>query len=80
MMIRVLFRKEIRELLSFYMYDRKKKQKRSKAALIGYLCLYGFVFISVAVSFFGIATLLFQSNTGVTFWDKNKNYLAFHQM
>ena len=39
MMIRVLFRKEIRELLSFYMYDRKKKQKRSKAALVGYLCL-----------------------------------------
>ena len=57
MMIRVLFRKEIRELLSFYMYDRKKKQKRSKAALIGYLCLYGFVFISVAFSFFGMATL-----------------------
>ena len=57
MMIRVLFRKEIRELLSFYMYDRKKKRKRSKAALIGYLCLYGFVFISVAFSFFGMATL-----------------------
>ena len=43
MMIRVLFRKEIRELLSFYMYDRKKKRKRSKSALIGYLCLYGFI-------------------------------------
>ena len=57
MMIRVLFRKEIRELLSFYMYDRKKKQKRSKAALVGYLCLYAFVFISVAFSFFGMATL-----------------------
>ena len=57
MMIRVLFRKEIRELLSFYMYDRKKKRKRSKSALIGYLCLYGFVFISVAFSFFGMATL-----------------------
>ena len=24
--------------------------------------------------------LLFQSNIGVTFWDKNKNYLAFHQL
>ena len=57
MMIRVLFRKEIRELLSFYMYDRKKKQKRSKAALVGYLCLYAFVFVAVAFSFFGMATL-----------------------
>lgn len=24
--------------------------------------------------------LVFQSNQGVTFWDKNKNYLAFHQL
>lgn len=60
-MIRVLLKKEIKELLSFYMYDRKKKQRRSKSALIGYLCLYAFVFISVAFSFFGMATLFAES-------------------
>ena len=28
-MIRVLFKKEIKELFSFFMYDSKKKEKRS---------------------------------------------------
>lgn len=61
MMIRVLFRKEIKELLSFYMYDRKKKQRRSKSALIGYLALYAFVLVAVGVSFFGMAVLFIST-------------------
>ena len=60
-MIKVLFRKEIRELLSFYKYDRKRKQKRSNKALISYIVLYFLLFVIVGFSFFGMATL-FASN------------------
>ena len=60
-MIRVLFRKEIKELFSFFMYDSKKKEKRSKSSLIGYIVLYAMLFIVIAVSFFGMASLFAAS-------------------
>ena len=60
-MIRVLFRKEIKELFSFFMYDSKKKEKRSKSSLIGYIVLYAMLFIVIAVSFFGMASLFATS-------------------
>ena len=64
-MIKVLFKKELKELFSFFMYDSRKKEKRSKKGLIGYIVLYTVLFIIMAVSFFGMASL-FATTIGRT--------------
>ncbi len=56
-MLKTLFKKQFLEINAFYFQDRKTGKIRSKKGIIGFVILFAFIFLSVAASFFGMASL-----------------------
>ena len=71
-MLKALVKKELSQLLSIYTYDARKGKKRSTGAMIAFIALMGFVFVSVAFMFFAmansIAEILVPSGQGWLFF------------
>lgn len=57
-MFKALLKKQFMELNTFYFLDKKTGKRRSKGGVAGYIVLMGFVFLSVAILFFGISASL----------------------
>ena len=55
-MLKALIKKEFSQLLSIYTYDARKGKPRSKGAMIAFIVLMGFAFVSVAFMFFAMAS------------------------
>ena len=57
-MFKALLKKQFMELNSYYFMDKKTGKLRSKGGTAAYIILMGFVFLMVAVMFFGISASL----------------------
>ena len=57
-MFRALMKKQLLSLLSFLYINRKDGTRRSGVALVGYVVLFGFFFLSMSTAFFGIAATM----------------------
>ena len=58
MMFAALLKKQLYELNKFYFTDKKTGKRRSRGGVVGTVVLFGFLFLFVAVAFFGIAQSL----------------------
>lgn len=56
-MLKALLKKQFLELNAFYFQDKKTGKIRSKSGIVGFVILFAFVFLSIAVSVYGMATL-----------------------
>ena len=67
-MLKVLFRKSMQEVGALYFRDKKKGGQRRGAGKIGMIALYVFLFLLLAVSFAGLASLFFGVAPKGTEW------------
>ena len=67
-MLKTLLRKNLQEVGSLYFRDKKGGGKRQGGALIGMIVLYVIVFLSLALSFGGMAALFFGSTPDGLEW------------
>ena len=56
-MLKTLLKKQFLELNSSIFNDVKKKSRRSKAGIVGFILLFAFVFLSIGFAFFAMAML-----------------------
>lgn len=57
MMLKALLKKQFLELNTFYFQDKKTGKIRSRGGIIGFVTLFAFVFLMIAASVYGMATL-----------------------
>lgn len=54
-MFKALLKKQLLELKAFFLYDKKTGKPRSTRGTVGFIILFAFLFLMLAVSFFGIS-------------------------
>ena len=57
-MLKALIKKELSQLGSFYFFNSRKGKKRTPASTAGFILLFVFLFLSLAMMFFGLAYAL----------------------
>ena len=60
-MLKALLKKQFLELHTFYFIDKKTGKKRSKGGIVGFVILFAFIFLSLAVAFAGMEFLFAAS-------------------
>lgn len=74
-MLKALLKKQMMELGAVYVQNKKTGKRRSKGATIGFIVLFAFCFIAIAVSFFGMSLLFADSYLG-----SDMNWLYFSML